>query len=86
MNNECKKKEYYSKILNNIKGIWDILNCIVKKSSGQQNCPQYFIDSGNINVQNFKKWFDRNKLNLSKTKITITSARYFPIYAVNLKH
>lgn len=41
------KNQYYSKILNNIKGIWDILNCIVKSSSGQQNCPQYFIDNGN---------------------------------------
>lgn len=51
-----------------------------------------------INVQNLKKWFDRNKLNLSKTKITIQLllnypnpitvitiiAQYSPIYAVKL--
>lgn len=48
------KNEYYSKILNNIKGIWDILNCIVKSSSGRQNCPQYFIDNGN-KCAKFKK-------------------------------
>ncbi len=43
------RKEYYSKILynnkNNIKGIWDILNSIIKNGDKQQSYPQYFIDN-----------------------------------------
>lgn len=46
------RKEYYSKILNNnkhnMKGIWDVLNGIIKNNSGQQSYPEYFIDNGNI--------------------------------------
>ena len=49
------RKEYYSKILyhnkSNIKGIWDILNSIIKNNANQQSYPQYFIDK-NIKKDN----------------------------------
>ena len=41
------RKEYYNKLLdnnkNNIKGIWNILNTVIKNSSKQLSYPRYFI-------------------------------------------
>lgn len=48
------KKDYYSKLLNNnknnIKGIWNILNSIIRNDSGHTNYPQYFNDN---NIKNY---------------------------------
>ena len=47
------KKEYYKKILNdnknNIKGIWNILNSIIRNNPRQISYPKYFIDKDNAN-------------------------------------
>ena len=44
------KKEHYNKILennkNNIKGIWSVLNSIIRHGSTNTSYPQYFIDNG----------------------------------------
>ena len=46
-----KKKTYHKKILddnkNNIKGIWSILNSIIRNSPRQTSYPKYFIDKDN---------------------------------------
>lgn len=43
------KKEHYHKILdnnkNNIRGIWKLLNNIIRNGSGQVHYPQYFIEN-----------------------------------------
>ena len=61
------RKDYYSKLLdsnkNNVKGIWNILNSIIKNKSGQVNYPQYFIDKDTNNynmdevVNSFNNFF-----------------------------
>ena len=46
------KKDYYNKLLenhkHNIKGIWNILNSIIRNKSRQINYPQYFIENNKI--------------------------------------
>ena len=53
-----RKKEYYNEILennkNNIKGIWNILNSIIRNGSRQTNYPEYFIDN-DLNVDNIEE-------------------------------
>lgn len=43
------KKDYFNKILNGnkycIKGIWNVLNEMIRNGSMYINCPQYFIDN-----------------------------------------
>ena len=61
------KKEYYKKILddnkNNIKGIWNILNSIIRNSPRLISYPKYFIDKDNENynmddvANSFNKFF-----------------------------
>lgn len=61
------KREQYSNLLdnntNNMKGIWNILNSIMRRGTRQSNYPQYFTDNEkNINnledvVNNFNKYF-----------------------------
>ena len=59
------KREYYCKLnnKNNMKGIWNILNSIIRKGTKQSNYPQHFTcNEKNINnmedvVNNFNKYF-----------------------------
>ena len=70
------RKEHYSKLLennkNNIKGVWKILNSIIKNNSGHKNYPQYFVDKDikNYNmedvVNSFNNFFVNVGPNLAK--------------------
>ncbi len=57
-----RKKEYYKEILennkNNIKGIWNILNSIIRNGSGQINYPKYFTDN-DLNIDNMEEVVDK---------------------------
>ena len=50
------KKEHYHKILdnnkNNIRGIWKLLNNIIRNGSGQVHYPQYFVENDKKNIYN----------------------------------
>lgn len=52
-------KEYYNKLLeknkNNIKGTWNILNKVIRNTSGPTNAPSHFINEDNKIVKNMNE-------------------------------